>query len=138
MFEKTISAHEVKTLARLNADDRRKQLGQLGEKIVAGIYSEQGYVVVGRNVHTGRYGELDVVAVRKNAICFIEVKTRTSSRFGSAIESVSVVKVARIQNAVHFYLRSHKEYEGHIPYLHFAAVAVDLDKSVISVTIVDN
>ena len=138
MFEKIVKIRNARKILQLDLSQRRSYVGKIGEQLVADIYSSQGYVVVGRNAHTGKYGELDVVAIKDKNICFIEVKTRLSEKFGNAIESISVVKQFRLQNAIHQYLRSHPKYESYVPFLHFAALSVNLDKSHVSVTIVDN
>lgn len=77
----------------------RKQRGNFGEELVACRLTELGFSIVGRNVHT-RYGELDVVAERSGTLHIIEVKTRSTRKFGFE-ETVTQTKIHKIILAVH-------------------------------------
>lgn len=66
----------------------------------------QGYTVVTSN-YTVRGGEVDVVAQEGDVLAFVEVKTRTSTRFGSGLHAVTGVKRARVAHAANRYLQAH-------------------------------
>lgn len=66
-------------------------LGRWGERRVARHYEAAGYVVLDQNWQV-RGGELDLVLSRADEIVFCEVKTRSSNRFGHALESVDARK----------------------------------------------
>jgi putative endonuclease len=70
----------------------------------------QGYRIVARN-ESSRYGELDVIALEGDTLCFVEIKARSSSRFGPAIEAVTFDKQRRIARAARGYLMR-KPYDG--------------------------
>lgn len=72
------------------------KLGYRGEKLAFKFLQEQGYDIVARNVK-GRSGEVDLVAYDGNLLAFIEVKTRTSTRFGYPFEAVSDKKQDQIR-----------------------------------------
>ena len=76
--------------------DRRRSLGDAGERRVADWYARRGYRVEARNWRT-RHGELDLVATRRDELVFCEVKTRTSRRFGHPAEAVTPAKQQRIR-----------------------------------------
>jgi len=57
------------------ADDPRRRLGALGERLAAYHLAALGYELLDRNFRT-RYGELDLVARRAGFLVFCEVKTR--------------------------------------------------------------
>ncbi|MDO4610907.1 YraN family protein [Corynebacterium sp.] len=76
---------------------RRARLGREGECAVAAALAADGYEVLGRNVRVGR-DEIDVLARRGGVLHVVEVKTRTSSRWGGA-ESVTPDKLARLRRA---------------------------------------
>jgi putative endonuclease len=57
------------------SDDPRHQLGRLGERLAREHLERLGYAIVASNYRT-RYGELDIVALDRDALVFVEVKTR--------------------------------------------------------------
>ncbi len=84
--------------------DKRKQTGQQGEDIAASHLIEKGYKVVQRNWRCS-VGELDIIAENGDTLVFVEVRTRSSRRFGSAEESITPAKRARLVELAHAYLQ---------------------------------
>jgi putative endonuclease len=81
---------------------RSKELGDWGETYAANYLEELGYEVLRRNVRTP-YGEIDIVAKEKNQLVFVEVKTRSSKKFGNPEDSVTEGKIIHlIESAVSF------------------------------------
>jgi putative endonuclease len=77
-------------------------LGRRGEEAAARILKENGYKILKRNYKT-RFSEIDIIARDKDTICFIEVKTRFSDRFGAPLESITLLKQKKIfQSALCF------------------------------------
>lgn len=74
----------------------RRDLGIRGEEAVARWYFERGYEVVARNWR-GRAGELDLVLRRGSLVAFCEVKTRSSTAFGTPAEAVTPLKQRRLR-----------------------------------------
>lgn len=72
-----------------------KDLGNLGETIACDYLIKQGYHIIQRNFSC-KVGELDIIATDNDFLVFIEVKTRTSDRFGLPSESVSYSKQKKI------------------------------------------
>ena len=75
--------------------DRRRQTGRRGEEIAAAYLVEKGYKVVQRN-WTCPSGELDLIMEDGDTLVFVEVRTRRGNRFGTAEESVTPAKQARL------------------------------------------
>ena len=75
-----------------------RALGRLGEDIAERYLQCQGVRILARNVYL-RYAELDLVGVEGDVLCFIEVRMRSSARFGHAAESVDARKRRRITRA---------------------------------------
>ena len=69
----------------------KKFLGRKGEIEAVKYLSSNGYKILERNFKT-HIGEIDVIALDGDTICFIEVKTRTSSDFGKPAEAVTEKK----------------------------------------------
>jgi len=78
-------------------DDTRER-GRRGEEIAERYLVDAGYRVLDRNVHL-RHAEIDLIALERGALCFVEVRLRSSDRFGSAEESVDRRKQLRLRRA---------------------------------------
>lgn len=83
--------------------DGRRALGADGEAQAASWYVANGYEIVCRNWRC-RDGELDLVVRRGRELVFVEVKTRTSDRFGTPAEAVTIVKQRRLRGLAARYL----------------------------------
>jgi putative endonuclease len=83
----------------------RAQIGALGEQLAVDYLTSQGLTVLARNWRC-RYGELDVIAVDAavGAVVFVEVKTRTSDRFGGVEQAVTPQKVRRLRRLAGLWL----------------------------------
>jgi putative endonuclease len=82
----------------------RNEIGRAGEDIAVRFLEAKGWRVVARNVRCGRAGEIDIVATRGGVLAFVEVKTRSSDRYGSPGEAVTWRKQARIRAMARDYL----------------------------------
>ena len=72
------------------ATDRRRALGVCGEQAVAGWYRDAGYELLAANWRCSE-GEIDLVfeSPAGELVVFCEVKSRTSSCFGTAFDAVT-------------------------------------------------
>ena len=84
--------------------DERKERGDRGEAAVADWLQARGCCLLERQFRC-RSGEIDlIVRDREGTICFVEVKTRSSSRFAQAREFVTEAKRRRLRAAASAYL----------------------------------
>jgi putative endonuclease len=83
----------------------RAEIGALGEQLAVEHLSSLGLRVVARNWRC-RYGELDVIAAddTTRTAVFVEVKTRTSDRFGGVQQAVPPDKVRRLRRLAGLWL----------------------------------
>ncbi len=83
----------------------RAEIGALGEQLAVDHLTSLGLEVLDRNWRC-RYGELDVIAADNAArtVVFVEVKTRTSDRFGGVEEAVTPDKVRRLRRLAGLWL----------------------------------
>lgn len=78
----------------------------LGEAYAADRLAAEGYAVLHRNWRC-RSGELDIVALYRGTIVFIEVRTRTAGgRFGTAAESVDPRKQRQVRSIAEIYMQT--------------------------------
>lgn len=83
-------------------DVYKKVLGKKGEKQVADYLKKQGCKVIERNYRTP-FGEADLIAQDGDEIVFVEVKTRSSNRFGCGKEAVGTDKRRRYYQIAQYY-----------------------------------
>lgn len=102
----------------------RRELGQTGEDLAAAFLQKAGYRIIDRNVRS-RYGEIDLVALDKGCVVFVEVRTRRSMQFGPE-ESVTRRKQERLARLGAWYLKAHRmstaEWRGDV-------VAIEMDQA---------
>ena len=98
-------------------------LGGEGERLAANFLQQNGYrivltnftVPVGRNTKGVQVtGEIDIVALDAETLCFIEVKTRRSADFTPVITAVDTRKQRQITRTAKIYRRIFGVYE--MPY----------------------
>jgi putative endonuclease len=83
----------------------RRQLGDFGERVAVAHLEAKGYRIRERNFRI-REGEVDIIAERRGTLVFVEVRTRRGETFGSAAESVTASKAARILAAAQAYVQA--------------------------------
>lgn len=79
-------------------------LGKSGEEAAVDFLKENGYKILIRNYKT-KLGEVDIIAQDKDTLCFIEVKTRNSLKYGLPCEAVSDFKQRQISKAALSFLK---------------------------------
>ena len=88
---------------------QNQKIGKLGEKLAAQYLESKGYEILERNFYC-RQGEIDRIAKEKTKIIFIEVKSRTSVKYGKPIEAVTKEKQRHLLKAAQYYLyKKHME-----------------------------
>lgn len=96
-------------------------LGRRGEDAAVEWYEAHGYEIVARNWRTRR-GEIDAIVRRNGTIVFVEVKTRTSARYGTGAAAVGWKKQQRIRSLAVGWLADQPDYHRSI---RFDVVDVD-------------
>lgn len=86
----------------------QKKIGDFGESLAAEYLQNQGYLLLDQHYST-RYGELDLVMQTGDIIVFVEVKTRTTSTFGSPEASITPQKMDKIENSGLLWLQEHPD-----------------------------
>jgi putative endonuclease len=93
---------------------QRTETGRRGEVLAAEYLQSQGYrlvlsnfkVPIGRNRRGAAVtGEIDLIALDGDVLCFVEVKTRQSADFADPIASVTTRKQRQITRTARLYRR---------------------------------
>lgn len=101
----------------------KMKLGRQGEDIAAQYLQGQGYRLLQRNFRS-RCGEIDIICADKQTIIFVEVKTRTSSKFGSPEESITRTKQQHIYKAAFTFMEG---YPHHFKDIRFDAIGIYIE-----------
>lgn len=84
-----------------------RQIGDAGEELAAAYLESKGYTIVERNYFFQR-AEVDIVAYDESCIVFVEVKIRSSNKYGEPEEYVDKEKVKNIYKAAEAWLYERK------------------------------
>ena len=85
----------------------KRQIGTEKEKLAGAYLEKNGYEIIEYNFRC-RQGEIDIVAKDGNYLVFTEVKFRSTTRLGSALEAVNYKKQCRICKVADYYRYKHR------------------------------
>ena len=91
-----------------------KELGDLGEKLTCGYLVEKGFKILGKNWRIS-FGEIDIIAKRKNIIHFVEVKTIISNNSFFPEQHVDYKKQRKLRHMAQIWLQQNN-YQQDIAY----------------------
>lgn len=97
--------------------------GRFGEEIALNLLYEKGYIIHERN---WRYQtkEVDIIAQEGNELVIVEVKLRSSNKYGTALQAITESKKQNLIIAANHYVHSH----GITLAVRYDIVAIDIDK----------
>ena len=84
---------------------KHNELGNLGENIAANHLISKGYVILERQWHY-KHKEIDIIAKKENTISIVEVKTRSSEKYGDASDFITEKKMEFLAEAAEAYSES--------------------------------
>ena len=104
---------------------KRKDVGILGEKLARDFLKKKGYRITETNYRCPE-GEIDIIAKHDDYLAFVEVRTKTSLKFGSPEESITPAKREKMKATAYHYQQTH----GNLPQLwRIDLVAIELNQS---------
>jgi putative endonuclease len=83
----------------------RKDKGDRGEDRAAAFLRKEGYRILERNYRCP-LGEMDIIAREGKTIVFVELKTRSSDRFGPPQAAIGLQKQRRMKAIALYYLKA--------------------------------
>jgi putative endonuclease len=89
----------------------KKAIGEYGEKLAAEYLLNKKYKILETNKRFSRACEIDIIALEKDMLVFVEVKTRSSEYCGSGFEAITKTKYKNIQTGLFTYLQENPKYK---------------------------
>lgn len=86
--------------------ENNRTSGSRYEAYAAAYLEKRGYRVIEKNFRC-HIGEIDLIAVHRNALVFIEVKYRKTAAKGSPVEAVTKKKQRTIYKVAQYYMMTH-------------------------------
>lgn len=81
----------------------KRAAGTEKEQLAVRYLIDNGYTVLERNFRN-KTGEIDIIAKKDNCLVFVEVKYRSSKKYGYAVEAVNYRKQQIIRRVAQFYM----------------------------------
>jgi putative endonuclease len=75
---------------------KRQTTGRLGEKIAVEFLKKKGYEILATNYRCSE-GEIDIITKLNDTLVFVEVRTRSSRKYGSPEESITLNKKEKLR-----------------------------------------
>ena len=72
----------------------KRNFGDLGEKLAARYLRNKNYQILDTNFQNNsgrRLGEIDIIALEKNELVFIEVKTREMKKYADTLPEENII-----------------------------------------------
>lgn len=92
--------------------DIHQNIGKLGEELATTFLEDAGYSILEQNYRHKR-GEIDIIVSKEDIVIFVEVKTRSSIKFGFPEDFVDTKKQRQIIATAEAYLEE-KQHHGEI------------------------
>ena len=89
--------------------------GKSGEELAKDYLVSLGYRILATN-YRNRIGEIDIIAMDRDMLVFVEVKTRTSMSSGYAFEAVDFRKQRKIINTSLIYIKYYNYLDTQLRY----------------------
>lgn len=119
---------------------RKIDEGRWGEEYAALFLRRRGYRIIDRNFRI-RGGEIDLIAIEEEqgvkTLVFIEVKTRTSTEYGTPFEAIGYYKIRTLQRAAQLYKLKHPKLPE-LMRIDAVGVMLDQNKKVLTIDLVKN
>ncbi|MDP4038356.1 MAG: YraN family protein [bacterium] len=101
------------------------KLGNQAEDLATDYLKRKGCKILERNFRN-RFCEIDIIALKKDQIIFVEVKYRKSDQFGEPIYAITRDKMRRLTRAANFYLSENSEYFKLAPRIDIISISGEL------------
>jgi putative endonuclease len=91
----------------------RIQQGRKAEKLVQKFLQKNGYKILETNFRIGG-SEIDIIAKKKDTICFVEVRSKKAAQGTTPVESINKIKRSHLIRAASLYIQRYGIHEQKI------------------------
>lgn len=91
----------------MSSGETTKQIGDRGEKLAVMYLENKGYTILEQN-YRFEHAEVDIIAFKEQEIVFVEVKLRSSLKYGHPEDAVTEEKKQQIFKAAEAWLYERK------------------------------
>jgi len=81
----------------------QQETGDKGEELAANYLKSGGYSIVEKNFRAGK-SEIDLICQKGKLLVFVEVKTRSNTKFGNPESFVDEAKAAKVMEGAEAYI----------------------------------
>ena len=89
---------------------RNNEAGAWGERLACRYLRRRFYRILATG-YSCRFGEIDIIARKRNLLVFVEVKYRENDKNGHPLQAVSVSKQRTISKCAFYYMQKYKVQE---------------------------
>ena len=104
----------------------KQRIGQAGEQAAVNFLKRKRFKILHTNLHLGRLGELDIVAMDKTTLAFVEVKAKMAGEVLGGFVNITHAKQRKLWDLGAAYLC---KYGGKHTAVRFDAVEVEFPNS---------
>lgn len=83
----------------------KRYVGSYYENVAEEFLKKKGYIILDKNYRC-RFGEIDIICKDNNELVFVEVKYRSSLKYGEPAEAVTMTKQRKICKTASYYVMS--------------------------------
>lgn len=99
-----------------------KALGNHYEEQALIYLTQKGFTLIKKNFYCRR-GEIDLICLDQTQLVFIEVRYRSKSSHGNALESISYSKQQKIKKTAYYFLFTYPHFQHYV--MRFDVIAID-------------
>jgi len=82
---------------------KSNSIGRIGEMLALKLLEAKGFTLITKNYRI-RGGEVDIIVEKNGILVFVEVKTRTTDKFGRPEEGLTIKKKRYLLRTIQHYL----------------------------------
>lgn len=88
-------------------------IGKNGEEIAKNYLEKQGFKILEMNKRFSKFCEIDIIALDKKTLVFVEVKTRTTNICGHPLEAITKAKYQHLKQGLYLYLKENPQFKSY-------------------------